>query len=259
MQLLTRFSLMAVMATLAGQYVQAYPLDGAGEATTEVATINADQGTTGVTPAPRRLVRRLGNNSGQSMSNAMDVRVPCTGQTDNCDQNAYAILCRGAPRVLQKRSDLGHHNYQESGAGHTPFKGDRSKLRQEGVNRPPTPPSGEAYDSAEEYPWQGTLQGGNTAFVFPVQPSSQHSQGSRIRTMYSQYGIENGMWFHITAFDNCGGPYCIAFNNNDRTACSEPAVKAPIDWAKWIWKRASPKGAKYWFDFMGTKGGFSLG
>ena len=46
------------------------------------------------------LYRRQGTNDGSTAANAIDARLSCTNCNDNCDQNAYAILCQGQSPVM---------------------------------------------------------------------------------------------------------------------------------------------------------------
>lgn len=46
------------------------------------------------------LIKRLNDNDGRDPSNAIDVVIDCTNQPDNCEQNCYAIHCKGVTRIL---------------------------------------------------------------------------------------------------------------------------------------------------------------
>jgi len=78
--------------------------------------------------------------------------------------------------LSQRNSGAGSGNYRASGAAKVPYKGDRSTLAQLGVDRPPTPPGQQAFESAEEYPFESSSQGGSGAWTFPTQPGQQHSK-----------------------------------------------------------------------------------
>lgn len=46
-----------------------------------------------------RPLSKIGSNTGNLEENAKDVYIDCTGTPDNCEQDCWAILCKGASRV----------------------------------------------------------------------------------------------------------------------------------------------------------------
>ncbi|OQN96687.1 hypothetical protein B0A48_17327 [Cryoendolithus antarcticus] len=207
------------------------------------------------------LGRRDGRNDGSSMADAVSVRIDCTNQEDNCDQDAAAIMCLGKPDVLQRLSD-GDPNYRASGAARTPFNGDRLDLAQLGVDRPPTPDGEEPFNSAEEFPFESSAQGGSEAWLFPTQRTQQSSQGARLRQTLAGFQVlENGGWYRIVDFEHCdrqvtdphdimsscanlARPYCNAFRAKDYSICDREFDR---DWLKFARRRISLKGRPYKF------------
>ncbi|KAI9883469.1 MAG: hypothetical protein M1823_004759 [Watsoniomyces obsoletus] len=157
-----------LIVAVAVQHVQAHPIEMAGEGSVEPWTVS------------KELFRRvpLGMNTGLNIFNARDAEMDCTNLEDICDADAYAMLCRGKPSIMQRTHDKAQAaaNRQTSGATHQDFKRPADKQKGAGVAVPSPRADGERFESAEEFPFASTYQGGEGALLFPALRVQQSSK-----------------------------------------------------------------------------------
>ncbi|KAF7617016.1 hypothetical protein F9C07_2284533 [Aspergillus flavus] len=192
----------------------------------------------------------LKTGSGDSQSDPIKADLEVKGQSAlPFDVDCWAILCKGAPNVLQRVNEkTKNSNRDRSGANKGPFK-DPQKWGIKAL--PPKNPSWSAQDfkSPEEYAFASSLQGGTNAILAPVNLASQNSQGGVLNGFYSANKVAQfdpskpqqtkGTWFQITKFTGAAGPYCKALGSNDKSVCARNKNIAG-DWgfdpAKWAYQ-----------------------
>ncbi|KAE8138700.1 hypothetical protein BDV38DRAFT_281997 [Aspergillus pseudotamarii] len=206
--------------------------------------VNPELGATGV----ENIALKTG--SGDSPSDPIKADLEVKGQSAlPFDVDCWAILCKGAPNVLQRVNEKTKNgNRDRSGANKGPFK-DPQKWGIKAL--PPKNPSWSAQDfkSPEEYAFASSLQGGTNAILAPVNLAAQNSQGGVLNGFYSANKVTQfdpskpketkGTWFQITKFTGAVGPYCKALGGNDKSACDKNKNVAG-DWgfdpAKWAYQ-----------------------
>ncbi|BCR87201.1 uncharacterized protein ACHE_31188A [Aspergillus chevalieri] len=182
---------------------------------------------------------------GESNANPIKASVNVQGQNQlPFDADCYAILCKGADRILQRDSDETNPNRKDSGVTKTFSGGSGSgpfRNPQKANVKVPAPKSswdsGNPFVSPEEFPFASTTQGGNGAFLVPVNQASQNSQGGAINAMYEKYDIDTAdcgtaSWFELS-FTGSLGPYCkalMAGMTSSDPICQKNAKDAVGDW-----------------------------
>ncbi|KAK9435836.1 hypothetical protein VB005_10639 [Metarhizium brunneum] len=178
------------------------------------------------------------------------------------DVDCWAILCKGAPKVLQrvvkKRVNL---NRRDSRACPSPYTRKKDPITAPARNNNWAQSD---FNSAEEYPFASSLQGGTGAYLVPVNGASQSTQGAELANLYrankilqfdpesTAAGASKGTWFELE-FTGELGPYCDALARGDTSVCDDTHdASGPwgFDVAKFVsqWNAATKQ-----YDFAGKK------
>lgn len=190
----------------------------------------------------------LATGSGDSQSDPIKANLEIKGQSAlPFDVDCWAILCKGAPNVLQRVNEKTKNgNRDRSGANKGPFK-DPAKWGIKALPAKHPSWSTQEFKSPEEYAFASSLQGGTGAVLAPVNLAAQNSQGGILNGFYSANKVKQfdpskpsetkGTWFQITKFTGAAGPYCKALGNNDKAVCAKNHNAAgdwgydPANWA----------------------------
>ncbi|EXV01510.1 deoxyribonuclease NucA/NucB [Metarhizium robertsii] len=180
------------------------------------------------------------------------------------DVDCWAILCKDAPKVLQrvvkKRVNL---NRRDSRACPSPYTRKKDPITAPARNNNWAQSD---FNSAEEYPFASSLQGGTGAYLVPVNGASQSTQGAELANLYrankilqfdpdstsTAAGASKGTWFELE-FTGDLGPYCDALARGDKSVCDDKYdATGPwgFDVAKFVsqWNAATKQ-----YDFAGKK------
>ncbi|KAH0598400.1 hypothetical protein MHUMG1_03698 [Metarhizium humberi] len=155
------------------------------------------------------------------------------------DVDCWAILCKDAPKVLQrvvkKRVNI---NRSKSRACPSPYTRKKDPITTPARNNQWAQSD---FNSAEEYPFASSLQGGTGANkILQFDPDSTAA------------GASKGTWFELE-FTGDLGPYCDALARGDTSVCADTYdATGPwgFDVAKFVsqWNAATKQ-----YDFVGKK------
>ncbi|GFF69898.1 hypothetical protein CNMCM6069_002789 [Aspergillus lentulus] len=145
---------------------------------------------------------------------------------DIVEEDCYVMLClKGGERTWQRNPTIGlrETHYTSSGAKAKPFRKDNVPKRHTGqIN---SQPGSSETNSAEEFPWESTVQGGSNALLLPATRAQQQNMFYDGLASFRRSGINFGEWFRITFTVNLG-EICRALHQeppND-SICKKPTV-----------------------------------
>ncbi|KAI0169910.1 hypothetical protein GGR52DRAFT_592504 [Hypoxylon sp. FL1284] len=141
-----------------------------------------------------------------------------TGWENIAEEDCYVMLClENGNRVYQRvgSANAGTPNRQHAGTTTTPFQ--LGQL----TNRLTSQISHET-DSAEEFPWASTQQGGSNAYLLPATRAEQNRQKIMISAGYNRKGGPGyDQWFEINFTGQKLGKFCSALHQDppDTSVC----------------------------------------
>ncbi|KAF4219342.1 hypothetical protein CNMCM8980_003073 [Aspergillus fumigatiaffinis] len=195
------------------------------------------------------LVARTGNTApGGSKGNPKAATFDITGWEDIAEEDCYAE---------KPYSWFEGTHYMSSGAKAKPFRKDNVPKRHTGqIN---SQPGSSETNSAEEFPWESTVQGGSNALLLPATRAQQQRQAGTITAGFRRSDITFGEWFRITFTGNLG-EICRALHQeppND-SICKKPTVTVfgnKVNLNDWVWMMGKVGGSLAYYHAAGSSKG----
>ncbi|KAM3068240.1 hypothetical protein ACMFMG_011285 [Clarireedia jacksonii] len=162
--------------------------------------------------------------------------IPCQDWEEVCEAQCIAILCFGAPQVLQY-GGAGSSSAQRTAAGasSSPFSGSMASLG--GGNKVATPDP--AWTSPEDTTNACSTQGGIGTLIAPVLAKHNTNEGSKVSGQLSTNKVQKGQYFK-KKYTNTG-KYCTALMGG-KAASSVCSASAPAsDQINYMYRRTSKK------------------
>ncbi|EAW16432.1 uncharacterized protein NFIA_057820 [Aspergillus fischeri NRRL 181] len=207
------------------------------------------------------LVARTGNTApGGSKGNPKAATFDITGWEDIAEEDCYVMLClKDGERTWQRNPTTGlrETHYASSGARAKPFRKDNVPKRHTGqIN---SQPGSSETNSAEEFPWESTVQGGSNALLLPATRAQQQRQAGAITAGFRRSDITLGEWFRITFSGNLG-EICRALHQEppDDSICKKPTVTVfgkKVNLNDWVWTMAKVGGSLAYYHAAGSSKG----
>ncbi|KAG2024222.1 hypothetical protein GB937_003869 [Aspergillus fischeri] len=203
------------------------------------------------------LVARTGNTApGGSKGNPKAATFDITGWEDIAEEDCYVMLClKDGERTWQRNPTTGlrETHYASSGARAKPFRKDNVPKRHTGqIN---SQPGSSETNSAEEFPWESTVQGGSNALLLPATRAQQQRQAGAITAGFRRSDITLGEWFKSPS-QAISAKFAGRYTKSLLT--TKPTVTVfgkKVNLNDWVWTMAKVGGSLAYYHAAGSSKG----